>query len=532
MTLHLLSRLLRGVALCDASTTTMKTTTTTPLLPLPLPIYEHSWADVVGMVGRDGGSETGAREHFTSLISAARAAGFLPPEAADIDLVKVALSFDVNDFAITDDLLASRASGVFPAAALVNHSDSPNCVTLFCTLDGAMDALLLDRQPSPSKAKVLFGPARFASHSPRILLMRTARAVAAGEELCHCYADLALPSDDRSAYLTATYGFTPPRTPLDDATDAVILATKQGTGALFSLPPTLRVGIVSALGGESGSESVPPPTPQILASLPPATAKTLLRALALAEAGGALGGAGAERDGGEAASRLGVTLDAWTSNVLLLDAANAAAAHATTLSRDEAARVALDEAALGAAIETFSQLLNPLHVAIFGVAGAAISRHLLLADRPAAAAACEHACAFYRAAYGTRCAAHPMLSLQLLTLGDLYRELADAAGGPETTVPRWRLTEARAATLRTRYVESQVNHDGSVSAAVKVMRALRGVVVGGLDADGATAAAAWRRDADAAYTEAYAALCITHGPRHTLSEHACIALEQVRGGAF
>ena len=531
VTLHLLSRLIRGVSLRSSTAAAAAAATTKKSLP----IYEHSWEDVVSMVGPTAkGHDDGATTHFSRIIHAALTAGFLAatPTIDTEALIRVALSFDVNDFAITDDLLATRASGVFPAGALLNHSNSPNCVTLFTTFDGAADALLMDQSPShttsttttaATASKTTVGPARFATLSPRILIMRTARSVVKGEELCHCYADLALPADDRASYLNATYGFTPPRTSLDDTSDAVILATKSDRK---DLPPTLRVGIISPL---SHGESVPPPTLETLESLPTCTVKTLKRALALAEAGGALGGHGAERDGGEEAARLGVTLDFWTSELLADDDARAAGGAA--LPRDEASRVALEEAALGASIEAFREFLSPLHVAVFGVAGAAIARHLLLGDSPAAAAACEHACAFYRAAYGPRCATHPMLSLQLLTLGDLYRSLAAAAQGGNTAgVARWRLTETRAATLRKRYVESGdiKSPTWNITHVVPVFRALRGAIINASEADSREATKAWLRDAEAAYTEAYNALCSTHGPRHALSEHAAIALEQVR----
>ena len=73
------------------------------------------------------------------------------------ELASLLGQFDLNNFAVLDDLLVCVGMGVYPVAARLNHSCAPNCVLSF---EGT--------------------PAR----GPRIAI-RTVRDVGVGEELSH-----------------------------------------------------------------------------------------------------------------------------------------------------------------------------------------------------------------------------------------------------------------------------------------------------------------------------------------------------------
>eukprot|EP01034_Spumella_vulgaris_P022297 gene22297-28413_t len=83
-----------------------------------------------------------------------------------------------NNFGVTDDLLACVGVGVYPHAALLNHSCTPNCVLRYSLL--------------PS------GP---------LLEIVALRDIGAGEELCHSYCDCTFPRALRQHNLRSTFGF-------------------------------------------------------------------------------------------------------------------------------------------------------------------------------------------------------------------------------------------------------------------------------------------------------------------------------------
>mmetsp|Transcript_13793 Transcript_13793/g.25665 ORF Transcript_13793/g.25665 Transcript_13793/m.25665 type:complete len:574 (-) Transcript_13793:449-2170(-) len=87
--------------------------------------------------------------------------------------------FQVNNFGITDDLLQCIGAGVFPATALLNHSCQPSCILRYS----------LSRCSPPCLAVVAL---------PELY---------AGLELTHSYVDLAQPTAGRQTKLNETYGF-------------------------------------------------------------------------------------------------------------------------------------------------------------------------------------------------------------------------------------------------------------------------------------------------------------------------------------
>ena len=93
--------------------------------------------------------------------------GLLPPDQYNPPHIgKTLAAFQCNNFGILDELHAVVAAGCYPNAALLNHSCTPNCVLVF---RGAR------------------------------LSVTTIKDIAAGEELCHSFADLLAPTATRRA---------------------------------------------------------------------------------------------------------------------------------------------------------------------------------------------------------------------------------------------------------------------------------------------------------------------------------------------
>jgi len=84
--------------------------------------------------------------------------------------------FQRNNFGVWNELLVPVAASVFPFGALLNHACEYNCVLSY-DLAG------------------------------RRQIIRAARDLEAGEELCHTYVDLMQATTERKAGLLATYGF-------------------------------------------------------------------------------------------------------------------------------------------------------------------------------------------------------------------------------------------------------------------------------------------------------------------------------------
>jgi SET and MYND domain-containing protein len=109
---------------------------------------------------------------------AASTPGLLPPPPSEHGTAERAAAliaaFGRNNFGLLNDVLVCVGAGCYPDAAILNHSCQPSCVLAF---DGAT------------------------------LEVRTARSVAAGEELTHSYVDLCLSTLKRREVLRERYGF-------------------------------------------------------------------------------------------------------------------------------------------------------------------------------------------------------------------------------------------------------------------------------------------------------------------------------------
>lgn len=98
-------------------------------------------------------------------------------------------AFKKNNFGILDALHSSIGEGVYPCAALLNHSCAPNAILRYN----------LDRGDNVGEGE--------AFHPP-LLQIVACRDIAKGEELTHSYVDLMLSTKERQTRLLKTHGFT------------------------------------------------------------------------------------------------------------------------------------------------------------------------------------------------------------------------------------------------------------------------------------------------------------------------------------
>ena len=96
-------------------------------------------------------------------------------------------AFQKNNFGIVDSLYASIGEGVYPCAAFLNHSCHPNCILRY--------ELGIPYRETPTM------------YHPPILQIVACRDIKAGDELTHSYVDLALPTPERQSRLLQTHGF-------------------------------------------------------------------------------------------------------------------------------------------------------------------------------------------------------------------------------------------------------------------------------------------------------------------------------------
>mmetsp|Transcript_7547 Transcript_7547/g.13299 ORF Transcript_7547/g.13299 Transcript_7547/m.13299 type:complete len:407 (-) Transcript_7547:926-2146(-) len=97
-------------------------------------------------------------------------------------------AFQKNNFGIVNSLHSPIGEGVYPCAALLNHSCNPNCILRY-------------------KFGIANDNCGKQQYHPPILEIVACRDIAFGEELTHSYVDLALSTQERHARLLNTHGF-------------------------------------------------------------------------------------------------------------------------------------------------------------------------------------------------------------------------------------------------------------------------------------------------------------------------------------
>lgn len=521
VTLIILARLQRGKGLRSSESDPVQ----------PLHVYKHTWKDVVGMV-----SDTSGRldEHFKMMIKAARDRGFVAPSSTgsnagaddrhldDDAALRLLNTFDSNNFGVVDEIMALRASACAPVAALLNHSCRPNVTLGFCsetelnveyrlnsegdsmpTLE-EFESLDADALPPPMKAK-------------HILVFRALQPIKAGEELCHSYVDQMMLTEQRRDYLRRVYGFhcdcpacvagEDPSHP-NNTSRLSLAAAQPGKGPY-------RVGVIKASPAGEGAGADEDDIESDVDSLEPEVKADILRAqsiMAAAEVASAKP---------EALSSIhGLDLTSRKDDGELIKRAGAT----RMLAPADCFEILREIRALEIAVSVLLTWLHPLHMQVVTALNMLSERYMSIGDDRAAIAVSEHLVALYRHVYAmvqgkpvssssststgvdsssSPAAAgaliHPMLSLQLFTLGDLYSSLAQDTQA---------VSERRAAELAALFKEMdtsslvELDHAGAM---------LRPVSLCTLPRSG-DAVRAWLARAQSCYAECVNGLRITHGP--------------------
>ena len=579
-TLMLLSRLHRAVTLRRAGDAEAAAAATAS------GVYTHTLADVASMASRPPSEVPALAAHLERAIDVAGRQGLWIPmgpgaaaaPAAPAALLRTALAFDVNDFSVTDELFVPRAAGVYPLGALLNHSCAPNCCAVYVTGAQAVRAL----QPAlPSQQAVALGEGiAGCARTPAVQVFRTTAPVQEGEELCHSYVDLALPRRTRGEYLRASYGFAcrcavcaggssssaaePGAARQCPDTDAVLL----GRAEEGFFPPRSEAeaeGAAAAAAGQEAPSQAPverfwadlpksvlvgiPPTSSHAASavfndftgipkplkLQLLTCQELLAAGRMSELGG----------GKDALSSFPVKLGA-EALFRVKRAASGLAGSFPALGTSTALALGREAWALEDALTRLRPLLHPFHVQAHATVSAAFDKYVSLNDIPAAAAACEHLCAFYRAVYSVVCPAHPMLALQLFSLADMYARLGEMAeaeaevglppaggepasgeaagssssssgGAAGNAFSLWRPSVARIAQLQRLFVQTSDELHPSPVGTVPVHSPFPATLASDTPLE---CARRWRALAAVHHSECARLLTIAYGATHRLTVHA------------
>ena len=390
----LLGRLLRGKELNTSSTPP----TVVSAGPIPA-VYTHTLADVLAM---EADPRSSRRTEWAATVGLAKAHHLLPRETDDAQCSRIVSSFDVNNFMITNDLMDSRAAGCFPAGALLNHSCAPNCMLSYTRATPATPTAVTTKTAGAG-----------AAGAPCVLVIRTLRAVPAGEELCHSYTEIARPREERQVHLRDMYGFTC-GCPLCVAESAAGSSCDRGLTSRLdggTLPAFLSGTFSSA--AESGAAAAIPTDVSALHADALKVGRAIYKLLEMApsEGGGVLKPA--------TMASLGITADVaeWPYEgcrgaVSGLDAA-------------EHTRVMEELTCAEVGIQRLQTVLAPSHLDVHASVAGALNRYIALEDHVSAVAAAARNIAFYRRAY-VLTPAHPMLGLQLFTAADLGYEVVHA----------------------------------------------------------------------------------------------------------
>jgi len=269
-------------------------------------------------------------------------------------------AFKKNNFGIVDSLHSPFGEGVYPCAALLNHSCAPNCILRY-----------------------EFGRKVGSKFQLPILQIVACRNIVKGEELTHSYVDLALPTVERRARLIGTHGF------------ECKCIRCQKNGCCLELP-------------ENRGEWALWPLKHKFAAMEDKSCGSLSTKLTEVDLDEAIIGCHAISENGESNIFRQAQQFEQNAEECLLEG-----------------NVAGELCNLSQGIDLFAPKgdvwFSPFHVQLYSLRGkyfAALLTNGLVND---AIAECEHIVSFLAVAF-SHVEHHPLLGLQLFTLGDLYSE--------------------------------------------------------------------------------------------------------------
>lgn len=320
----------------------------------------------------------------TQLVAIGLELGLFGPRitAADADtvLLPIITAFQSNNFALTNGLLVASGAGVYPLGALLNHSCEPNCVIIY---ESRRKGEPCDqRGPAGSDDAGTASASLYPDSFDHIQTIRTLRPVAAGEELTHAYIDIASVTRARRRHLAERYYFhcQCARCTRDERPDAgpdAFESFLERDIDLNQLPEDILE--CDAEEGKEGTETDSKTSKTPTQASPSDSASTLPtdRRAALLRA-----------------NRF--WLDA--TRIHLADHADGATAEAIAL--EEAARARREQTLLAAALQLRLTHLHPYCVQVMSTQAKLMHAALINSDLHAAASACDQLCRKYRVIYG------------------------------------------------------------------------------------------------------------------------------------
>jgi hypothetical protein len=542
ITLQLLTRLIDG-----------KLLVTTESRPSTF-YYVHTANDVESMASDLSGR---LNKHFVDLIEQGRLCGLIPQtdssqtdssqnglKSDDATLLRTLLSFDRNDFGLLDELMSLRASAVCPAAALLQHSCCPNTVLGF-SFAHELDAetnIKTTREGDMSMSVDITVESEFATieelspdkRARRILVFRANRDIEQGEELTHSYVDQVLLCEQRKEYLQRTYGFECTCAACRDA--SLISSDLSGTRTCYEralLSSTrgniARIGVVHASVAESSRMEDEEKVISTFVGFEDEEIEEIKAAHAMLDAVLSLNSSStfdtkylfSLPDNEERESLRRVMLPGH-------------------IELNDAKEYLKETRLLESALVLLLKYLHPLHVQVMACLTALADRYMLIGDHRAMAAVNEHLVAFYQHVYSALSVyasngckvrvCHPMLSLQLFTLGDIYFDLAQISS-KEGSAGNVSYGPFATASLQKNFVEhspdSPVDYAGACIKPVQlpvIATTLRGHIS---KEEVNSATRKWAERARNIFSDIAISLQTTHGQLHGLTRQANERIVQV-----
>ncbi|KAL3795466.1 hypothetical protein HJC23_000824 [Cyclotella cryptica] len=276
-------------------------------------------------------------------------------------------AFQKNNFGIVDSLHSSIGEGVYPCAALLNHSCYPNCILRY-------------------ELGIPYENSSTMSYHPPILQIVACRDIRKGDELTHSYVDLALPTPERQSRLLQTHGFEC-RCKRCSNECSLQLPESMGDWKLWPLEQKIKSWTLTTLKRDDEKETI----------------NIVLDS--------ALTGRN--------------NLESSTEYNNLIQRSRKFQEQAThcMLEGDSSGELWNLHKAIEL-FEAFGREISPFHFQLYSIRCSYLSALLANGDIPQAAEQCEHIVSFLVVAF-SHIQNHPLLGLQLYTLGDLYNATAD-----------------------------------------------------------------------------------------------------------
>lgn len=287
-------------------------------------------------------------------------------------------AFKKNNFGIVNSLHSPIGEGVYPCAALLNHSCNPNCILRY-------------------KFGVTNKVGQQQYHPP-LLEIVACKDILSGEELCHSYVDLALCTQERQTRLLDTHGFVCECTRCKKGGCFLELPANRQDWELWPLKNGFRVH-----GGNDADETIPR-----LVKVDIDDAMTGCHGLSKPEL-----------------EHINQLSRRWQQQ-----------ANECMIQGDAPGELQSLQQATALYTSRGNVWLSPFYGQLYSVQCSYLSALFANGQFHEALEQCEHIVSFLAVAF-SHVQNHPLLGLQLYTLGDLYSGAIAMGGGSLTEEVKW-----------------------------------------------------------------------------------------------